>query len=142
MIRLVEDDFPEEHWVSWKGFVLPLLRTGIDAGLDQYFRVGQSMTHIIFSTTEEHRLEKYNPSPLRITIRSEDNGQRWYIARSYKNIWSSKPDEEAPIDSTTAFPVLKSYLVDLWRETHPNKALPEPLASVHRHLTGNPEATE
>jgi len=136
LIRLVEDDFPDEHWASWKGFVLPLLRTCINAGLDQYFRVGQSMSHIVFSTTEEHRLEKYSPSPLRITIRSEDHGQRWYIARSYRNIHFSKPDSEAPIDSTTAFTVLKSHLSDLWRETHPSEALPEPLGIGSGRMTG------
>lgn len=129
LIRLVEDDFPDEHWASWKGFVLPLLRTCVDAGLDQYFRVGQSMSHIIFSTTEEHRLGKCNPSPLRITIRSEDYGQRWYIARSYRNIHFSKPESEALIDSERAFTVLKSYLADLWKETRQGEALPAPLAS-------------
>jgi len=129
LIKQVEE-FPDAGWASWKVLVLSLLQTCIDAGLDQYFRVGQSMDHIIFSTTDEHRLERYDPSPLRITIRSESKHQRWYIARSYKNIWFSRPDSETPIDSTTAFPVLKSYLRDLWRETRPSEALPEPLASV------------
>jgi hypothetical protein len=130
LIKQVEESRRDAGRASWKGFVLPLLQTCIDAGLDQYFRVGQSMDHIIFSTTDEHRLERYDPSPLRITIRSENKYQLWYIARSYKNIWFSKPDHEAPIDSTTAFPALKSCLTDLWRETRPNEALPEPLASV------------
>lgn len=129
LIGLVEDDFPEEHWACWKRFILPLLRSCVDAGLDQYFRVGQSMSHIIFSTTEEHRLEKYSPSPLRITLRSEDKGQRWYIARSYTNIPFNKPDREDVIDSDTAFITLKSYLRDLWMETRPGHALPGPLAS-------------
>lgn len=129
MVMQVEQWRDDKSWDSWKGFVLPLLRTCIDAGFDQYFRVGQSMDHIIFSTTDEHRLEKYNPSPLRVTIRSEDKHQRWYVARSYKNIWFFKPDREDPIDSETAFTVLKSYLVDLWRETRPAEPLPEPLAS-------------
>jgi hypothetical protein len=130
LIRLIEGDFPDEHWAAWKAFVLPLLQACIDNGLDQYFRVGQSMSHIIFSTTEDHRLERYNPDPVRITIRSEGKGQNWYVARSSKNIWFCDPDKEISIDSTTAFPVLKSYLADLWRETRPSEPLPEPLVSV------------
>jgi hypothetical protein len=129
LIGLVEDDFPDKYWASWKEFILPLLRTCVDAGLDQYFRVGQSMSHIIFSTAEEHRLEKYSPSPLRITLRSEDKGQRWYIARSCKNLHFNKPDREDMIDSGTAFITLKSCLSDLWIETRPGYALPGPLAS-------------
>lgn len=127
LIRMVEEDFPEEHWAAWKAFILPLLRKCIATGLDQYFRVGQSMSHIIISTTEEHRLEQYKPSPLRITIRSEDKGVSWFIARSHGNLWFSKPEREEPVDSQTAFAVLKSSLTELWTETRPREALPEPL---------------
>ena len=118
-----------QDWAPFKAFVLPLLNGGIEAGLDEYFRVGQSMSHIIFSTAEEHNLEKYEPSPLRITIRPEDNPKRWYVARSYTNLWFSTPEKETSVDSETAFPVLKQYLTDLWRETRPGESLPQPLLS-------------
>jgi hypothetical protein len=125
------EKLPSHHsgWTAFTAFVLPILKACVDAKLDEHFRVGQSMSHIIFSTTDVHRLEKYNPSPLRVTIRYEGRLDRWYIAQSYRNILFSEPDHQDPIDSETAFTVLKSYLADLWRETRPGEALPGGLSS-------------
>jgi hypothetical protein len=125
LVNWVEDQ-PRYHPDSkpFAAFVLPLLKACLDAGLDEYFRAGQSMSHIIFSTADKHGLD--DPSQLRITIKSEDN-KHWYVARSYGNLWFAAPDRETSVDADTAFQVLKQYLADLWLETRPGDPIPQPL---------------
>ena len=127
----VVKQFSDAHWASWKASVLPRLDECIDARLDQYFRVGQSMSHIIFifSTAEQHGLEKYEPPPPQVTLIFDRANQEWFIAWSYRNLLFSSPDRQDAVNAETAFPVLKSYLADLWRESRPNEPLPAPLAT-------------
>jgi hypothetical protein len=118
---------PDENknWAPFTAFVLPLLRSCVDSGLDQYFRVGQSMTLIIFSTAESHGLEKYKPPPPRVTL-MRDN-EVWVLAWSHRNLLSSAPERCETVGAENVFPTLKRYLTDLWRETLPNEPLPAPL---------------
>src|SRR5713101_7029524 len=127
----VVKQFSDAHWASWKASVTPLLDECIDARLDQYFRVGQSMSHIIFifSTAEQHGLEKYEPHPPRVTLIFDRANQEWFIAWSYRNLLFSSPDRQDAVNAESAFPVLKSYLADRWRESRPNEPLPAPLAT-------------
>jgi hypothetical protein len=87
------------------------------------------MSHIVFSTAEEHELEKYYSRPPRVTLRFDSAKQQWFIARSYRNLHFSKPNREQQVNSATPLAVQESYLVDLWRETRPDEALPESLAT-------------
>ena len=112
---------------SWAAFLLPVLRACVNEGLDHYFRVGQSMSHIIFSTTERHGLEHYDPPPPRISLLQDPDKQQWTVAWSYRNLWFSKPDRQDVITSDNAFSTLKRYLADLWRETSPGQAIPAAL---------------
>ena len=123
------EQMPNVHWAPWKAFILPLVRSCVDVGLDQYFRVGQSMSDIIFSTAEQHGLEKYNPPLPRVTLTFDRAKQQWFVAWSYRFLLSVEPDRKDPVNAENVFPVLKSYLADLWRETRPNEALPAPLAT-------------
>jgi hypothetical protein len=116
-------------WAPWTAFLSPLLQACVNAGLDHYFRVGQSMSHIIFSTTERHRLEQYDPPPPRVSLIHDLEKQQWTLAWSYQNLWFSKPDRQDVVNSDNAFPTLKRYLTDLWRETRPGDAIPEPLST-------------
>jgi hypothetical protein len=71
----------------------------MEAGLDQFFRIGHSMHHIILSTAERHGLEKYNPPPPRVTLLFDRTEQQWFIAWSYRFLLSAEPDRK---DSVTA----------------------------------------
>jgi len=116
-------------WTPWAMFLLPLLRQSIEAGLNKYFRAGQSMSDIIISTAESHGLEGYKPPPPRVTIRFDREQEQWFIASSYGNLLTgARPSRVDPVDSGTAFAVLRAYLVDLWRETRPERKTPSPLS--------------
>src|ERR1700690_725132 len=111
-------------WIPWAQFLLPLLRHCVELGLDHYFRAGQSVTDIIISTAESHGLEKYTRPLPRITIRFDWDRGQLIIAWSYPGLVAAPPDHVNVVESETAFPVLRSYLVDLWMETHPEVQIP------------------
>ena len=130
--RLVLDfvsSFPEPLWSDWKRFMESLLRTCIDAGLDQHFRAGQSVSQIIISTAKEHGLEKYDPPLPRITLgwSKADGGKQYFVAYSHLNLFNSASESLTVVNSETAFSVLRSYMAQLWRETQINEALPRAL---------------
>src|SRR6476661_3013133 len=79
------EQYPDtEHWTPWKLLVRRFLRAGIAAGLNRYFRAGQSMHHIMFSTLDHHGLrdeprvtiEFHPPSELRIAYGTTNLGFR------------------------------------------------------------------
>jgi len=121
--------FPEPLWSDWKMFMGSLLRTCIDAGLDQHFRAGQSVSQIIISTAKEHGLEQYDPPPPRITLgwnKSEGDVQ-YFVAYSHSNLWFGAPESVTPVSNESAFSVLRSYMTQLWHETRASEALPQAL---------------
>ena len=86
------------------------------------------MSHIIFSTAENHGLEKYNPSPPRVTLFHDRKTNQWFIAWSHLNLARPEAVErQNSVTSETVVPTLKSYLADLWRETQHGKPLPAAL---------------
>src|SRR5215472_14074350 len=128
-IRFVEE-MPSHNpvWTHWARFLLPLLQDCVRLGLDRYFRAGQSISDIIISASEKHGLERYHPPPPRVTIRFDREKAQWFIAWSHHLLFSMLPERQMPVEAETAFEVLRSNLVDLWKETHPGELLPEPLA--------------
>jgi len=116
--------FPDDHtWRGWKAFTLAVIQGGIDAGLDQYFRAGTSMQHIVFSTSESHGLEQVNPAPPRVTLRRNENLEM-FVCWSHSNLWFSNPEHESPVTSDDVQPVLRHYLANLWRQTRPSEPMP------------------
>jgi hypothetical protein len=113
------------NWTPFSAFVLPLLRACMRAGIDRHFRAGQSMTHIIISTSEMHGLEKFVPSPPRVTLRYVKEKEQWFIAWSHWNLLTGpEPEREDYVTFENVLHILKMYLADLWLETQEGKHFP------------------
>ena len=123
MVEFVESFPTNDTWHAWKIFVSSVLRYGIDSGLDQYFRAGQSMQHIIFSTAVHHGLESIDPVPPRVTI-AFDKQMRVYMAWSRSNLWFNEPDRKVFLTGSNAQGTLRIYLGSLWDETRPSQKNP------------------
>jgi len=122
-IRDFVEGFPDnETWESWKDFMRSAIQAASEGGLDRYFRAGQSMQHIIFSTCERHGLENFKPEPPRVTLGRGKAGM--FVAWSHYNIWFSTPERETPVTADNVRSVLRSYLAELWRETRTEDPLP------------------
>lgn len=116
-------------WEPFTEFVMSVLHACMSAGLNEYFRVGQSMSHIIFSTAEEHGLEKYSPPPPRVTLLHDRKTDEWFIAWSHLNLLvrPEAMERQDCVTRETVLPTLKSYLATLWQETQQGKPLPAAL---------------
>ncbi|RBP47475.1 hypothetical protein DES53_101272 [Roseimicrobium gellanilyticum] len=120
------EEYPDnEAWLPWKPLVRRFLRAGIDAGLNRYFRVGQSMHEIIFSTLDHHgfrggeprvTVEFHPPTELRILYGTSLQGDR---TRKLKPVLRFE-------DGVTT---LSHYLHQLWTAT-----IPGPVPEEIRHL--------
>ncbi len=112
-----------DFWPDWKPFVKRVLQCGIDAGWDKHFRAGQAFDQILFSTCEQHGFERFSPPPARVTL-ARYQGQ-YSVAYSHIDVRNSPAERRDFVTSTTVLPVLRSYLVALWRETRPTEPEPE-----------------
>jgi hypothetical protein len=121
--RFIEEFPDNDTSLPWKVFVRAVIQASIDAGWNEYFRVGTSVMHIIFSTCERNGLENFTPAPPRVTL-GKDINREMFIALSYSNIWFNEPERKDFVTPKTAFSVLRTYLADLWRETRPAEPLP------------------
>jgi hypothetical protein len=117
------ESFPDnETWKDWKEFMRSAIQKACDDRLNHYFRAGQSMQHIVFSTCERHGLENYDPEPPRVTVGHGKMGM--FVASSRHNLWFSRPERETLVTADNIAFILKSYLESLWRETRPNEPVP------------------
>jgi hypothetical protein len=122
--------FPEDDvWKKWRQDMSALLEASMAEGLDNYFRAGQSMQHIIFSTAEKHGLEYIEPQPPRVTV-GFNKDMSLFVAWSNLNIWLNDPTHRDSLDGNAGFNTLKHYLAELWSSTRPYQQLPPSLASL------------
>jgi hypothetical protein len=120
----IDEYYPEnDTWGEWKEFMHALLRAGVEEHLDKYFRAGQSMHYIIFSTCERHGLKRHDPH---VVLGRDHNG--YFVVYSRDTWWSLEPgvtpDRKDVITSTNALAVWRSHQLALWRETRPSEPIP------------------
>jgi len=105
---------------GWAHVCSELLAEGKRRGLDQHFRAGQSMQHMIFSTVSHHGLQ----DELRVTVAiptdeadSAATGARLEVSLGRVNRWFAEPERLTIGPAADAWPLLAEYLRDLWRAT-------------------------
>jgi hypothetical protein len=63
--------FPDESWAGWKALAERFIAVGREHSLDEYFRGGQSMHDLLFSTTSVHGLPPDAPK-VRVSLHPPD----------------------------------------------------------------------
>ena len=121
------DGMPESaSWTLWKVLARRLLGESVRFGLNRYFRAGQSMDRLVFSTLDHHRL---NIMDARVTVevRAENEVRVSYFQFGIQELEYTLPFE-------LAFPTFVRFLNQLWTATMP-EAVPEdvrrPLRVLH-----------
>ena len=123
-IREFIDEFPDdERWLDWKRIAKSLISSLTEEHLDRSLRIGQSMSHIIFSTIDHHRL--YQEPRVTVEIREKDKKLRF--AYSTSNLWFNEPIEEITVYEADALLVAKHMLRKLWLVTKPGMEVPDAL---------------
>jgi hypothetical protein len=105
---------------GWARIGAGVLAEGLQRGLDQHFRAGQSMQHLIFSTVPHFGLE----DELRVTVAWPENdassaatGARIEVSLGRTNRWFNTPDRLSVAAAADAWPLVAAYLRALWKET-------------------------
>jgi hypothetical protein len=106
---------------------LAILRCGQALHLDQFFRAGQSMQHLIFSTASRHGL---TDEP-RVTVawpeedtESAATGAVIEVSLGRANRWFSAPDRAAVVAGSDGWPVVAQYMGLLWQATRGSASPP------------------
>ena len=118
----IDQDPDNDVWTEWKSFMRNLLQTGIDDGWSKYFRAGRAMNEIIFSTYEQHRLERNGPYVFVARANRE-----YFVAYAHLTGYlpAVKPERMDIVTSANVLAVLHTYLVRLWMETRPTEEMPQ-----------------
>jgi hypothetical protein len=105
---------------GWARVGADLLAQGQQRGLDQHFRAGQSMQHLIFSTVPHFGLH----DELRVTVAWPDGdadsaatGAMIEVSLGRSNRWFSAPEQLSIGGAADAWPLVAEYLRTLWQRT-------------------------
>jgi hypothetical protein len=116
---------------GWGRNASAILARGQALGLDRFFRAGQSMQHLIFSTAPRHGLD----DEPRVTVawpesdtESAATGRRIEVSLGRANRWFSAPDQVAVVEEPDGWSTVARYLELLWRVTRGDAAPPAGLS--------------
>jgi hypothetical protein len=123
-IRVFIEEFPDDaYWSEWKPMARNVVSSLQSCGLVTFFRIGQSMHHIIFSTLDHHRLA----SEPRVTLEFHPKEQTVRVAYSCSNLYFGEPLSQETLTISAAVPGILGYLRRLWSETEPGTPIPDAL---------------
>lgn len=120
------EEFPDDQtWSTYKKDMRVIIERGIAAKLDDFFRAGTSMHHILFSTLPHHGLRGENF----VTLTRKKDGH-FVVSYSQRHIEFYPPiSQEAATTPEQAFALLRGFLLRLWKDTKPNEQAPIVLLS-------------
>jgi hypothetical protein len=101
-------------WTDWKSIARDFLSQGIDAHFDEYFRAGQSMHWILFSTLDHFGLR--GEPHVTIYIRSRDDIEVSYDTTHRSVGGPAELSYRLPFDE--AFATFHRFLLQLWMATN------------------------
>jgi hypothetical protein len=121
-IEVFIEQFPQDaHWTPWKALARRFVCEGVKLGLNRYFRAGQSMHHLVFSTLDHHGLR----GEPRVTVEFHpENDLR--IAYGTTNLFFSSPQVEHLLPFEPGFATFRRFLNQLWAATS-TEAIPDDL---------------
>lgn len=118
------DEIPDDdYWSKWKPMVREVVSALEARGLVTLFRIGQSMHHIIFSTSDRHGLT----SEPRVTLEFHPKEQVVRVAYSCSNLYFAEPLSEERVGVSAAAHSILAYLRRLWSESKPSTPIPDAL---------------
>lgn len=120
------EDFPDATWLEWKRLARRFVQYGLDRNFNRHFRVGQSMSNLVFSTQDRHGC--HNEPRIMVTLRPPDALKLVY----WPGIPAIKGDLELEYELhwDEAMPTFRRFLNHLW-ETTMTDPLPSDLRSPH-----------
>jgi hypothetical protein len=118
------EEYPNDAiWSDWKQIARNIISSLESLGLSSEFRIGQSMSHIIFSTLDHHQV--FGHPHVTISIRPNEKTVR--VAYSTKNIHFNSSIAEDVYSVAAVIPGILSYLRRLWIDTKSESAIPDAL---------------
>lgn len=124
--RFIDRFLDNEHWSKWKTMARSVVRALEARELAPAFRIGQSMYHIILSTSEHHVLT----SEPRVTLEFQPSAQIVRVVYGYGNLHFGEPVTEEWVALPDAVPQIVHCLQRLWNETKPGTPMPEGLKTL------------
>lgn len=125
-IRELIDLMVEIGWKEWRPIANQLLDALANEGLDRSFRVGLSMSHIIFSTIDRHGL---TDEP-RVTLVIYPAEETVTISYSKTHSLFGPAIEIKKVSMSEAIAELKRMLRRLWEATKPVSEMPAALQNA------------
>jgi len=117
-------EFPDnEDWREWKRIAKLIVDSVGNDDIKSAFRVGQSMSHIILSTLDHHRL---TDEP-RVTLEIHAPKNEVRIAYGTANLWFFEATEEKTVSVANAPNEIRMFLKKLWCATKNGMPLPNTL---------------
>jgi hypothetical protein len=128
--KALEADFElhpdSDYWIPWKALARRLIKESAGVGLHPYFRAGQGMQDVIFSTLD-HRGLRHEPR-VTVQIRGDTGSLRVAYSTFTLSISLKTPEMDYTLPFDEGFATLRRFLNQLWTATVP-EPIPENLRS-------------